>query len=195
MFTFVACRKGAILHNPSTETYQNNRGENARTPTRISTPFLCQIIISFMLSSTKLLMSSAPMAARGIATAAKPFNRLVLIRHGESQWNKENRFTGWYDVPLSDKGVEEARNGGKLIKAEGLQFDAAYTSCLKRAIKTLFLTLEESDQLFIPVTKSWRLNERHYGALTGLNKQETVDKHGIDQVRSDEMICSHCYFL
>lgn len=79
-------------------------------------------------------------------------------------------------------GIEEARNGGRLIKAEGLQFDAAYTSCLKRAIKTLFLSLEESDQLWIPVTKSWRLNERHYGALTGLNKQETVDKHGIDQV-------------
>lgn len=134
----------------------------------------------FMLSSTKILMSTA---ARGMATAAKPFNRLVLVRHGESQWNKENRFTGWYDVPLSDKGVEEARNGGKLVKAEGLEFDAAYTSCLKRAIKTLFLTLEESDQLWIPVTKSWRLNERHYGALTGLNKQETVDKHGIDQVR------------
>lgn len=78
--------------------------------------------------------------------------------------------------------MEEARNGGKLIKAEGLEFDAAYTSCLKRAIKTLFLTLEESDQLWIPVTKSWRLNERHYGALTGLNKQETVNKHGIEQV-------------
>lgn len=80
-------------------------------------------------------------------------------------------------------GVEEARNGGKLIKEAGLEFDAAYTSCLKRAIKTLFLTLEESDQLWIPVTKSWRLNERHYGALTGLNKQETVNKHGIEQVR------------
>lgn len=85
-------------------------------------------------------------------------------------------------VSLLCIGVEEARNGGKLVKAEGLQFDAAYTSCLKRAIKTLFLTLEESDQLWIPVTKTWRLNERHYGALTGLNKQETVNKHGIEQV-------------
>lgn len=89
---------------------------------------------------------------------------------------------GFCTLPTSCLGIEEARNGGKLIKAEGLQFDAAYTSCLKRAIKTLFLTLEESDQLWIPVTKCWRLNERHYGALTGLNKQETVDKHGIDQV-------------
>lgn len=88
-------------------------------------------------------------------------------------------FVFWFVLCV---GVEEARNGGRLVKAEGLQFDAAYTSCLKRAIKTLFLTLEESDQLWIPVTKTWRLNERHYGALTGLNKQETVNKHGIEQV-------------
>ena len=95
-------------------------------------------------------------------------HKLVLIRHGESEWNKLNLFTGWTDVPLSDKGVEEARAAGKLLKEEGFSFDAAYTSTLKRAIKTLWLVLEEMDQMWIPVTKDWRLNERHYGALQGL---------------------------
>jgi 2,3-bisphosphoglycerate-dependent phosphoglycerate mutase len=107
---------------------------------------------------------------------------LVLIRHGESTWNNENRFTGWEDVPLSAKGVEEARAGGKLIKASGLTFDLAYTSLLKRAINTLWIALEECDLMWIPVQRSWRLNERHYGALTGMDKQETVNKHGIEQV-------------
>lgn len=149
-----------------------------------------------MLAATRAVKMLGLTGARTFACSSskEPFNRLVLIRHGESQWNKENRFTGWADVPLSDKGIEEARNGGKLIKEAGLEFDQAYCSTLKRAIKTLFLTLEESDQLWIPVTKNWRLNERHYGGLTGLNKQETVDKHGIDQV-SFCPFCLHCRAL
>jgi 2,3-bisphosphoglycerate-dependent phosphoglycerate mutase len=107
---------------------------------------------------------------------------LVLVRHGESTWNNENRFTGWVDCPLSEKGEAEARAGGKLLKAEGFTFDKCYTSTLKRAIKTLWLILEELDLMYLPIVNNWRLNERHYGALQGLNKQETVDKHGKDQV-------------
>mmetsp|Transcript_8488 Transcript_8488/g.11127 ORF Transcript_8488/g.11127 Transcript_8488/m.11127 type:complete len:285 (+) Transcript_8488:108-962(+) len=107
---------------------------------------------------------------------------LVLIRHGESQWNMENRFTGWYDIQLSEKGEGEAKAAGKLLAEEGFKFDLAYTSYLKRAIKTLWFTMEAVDQMHIPVVNAWQLNERHYGALTGLNKQETVDKHGKDQV-------------
>ena len=109
--------------------------------------------------------------------------KIVLLRHGESEWNKENRFTGWTDVPLSDKGVEEARNAGALLKKEGFSFDLAFTSVLKRAIKTLWLALEEMDEMWLPVTNSWRLNERHYGALQGLNKAETAQKYGDDQVK------------
>lgn len=109
--------------------------------------------------------------------------KIVLLRHGESQWNKENRFTGWTDVPLSEKGIEEARKAGQLMKEAGFVFDVAYTSVLKRAIKTLWLSLEEMDLMYIPVTNSWRLNERHYGALQGLNKAETAEKHGMDQVK------------
>ena len=108
--------------------------------------------------------------------------KLVLIRHGESQWNRENRFTGWKDVPLSEKGVGEAREAGKRLREAGFQFDAAYTSLLKRAISTLQLVLDETDQLWVPVTKDWRLNERHYGALTGLDKAETAARHGEEQV-------------
>ncbi|MCA9639488.1 MAG: 2,3-diphosphoglycerate-dependent phosphoglycerate mutase [Polyangiaceae bacterium] len=108
---------------------------------------------------------------------------LVLLRHGESQWNKENRFTGWVDVPLSEKGVGEAKRAGELLKAEGLRFDVAYTSVLKRAIKTLWLALEELDQMWIPVHRSWRINERMYGALQGLNKAETAERHGAEQVK------------
>ncbi|NCN04366.1 MAG: 2,3-diphosphoglycerate-dependent phosphoglycerate mutase [Spirochaetales bacterium] len=108
--------------------------------------------------------------------------KLVVIRHGESDWNRENRFTGWTDVDLSEKGVEEARSGGKLLKSEGFTFDIAYNSLLKRAIKTLNIVLEEMDLLWIPVVKDWRLNERHYGALQGLNKAETAEKHGEEQV-------------
>ncbi len=108
--------------------------------------------------------------------------KIVLLRHGESEWNKENRFTGWTDVDLSDKGVEEAKAGGKLMKEAGFKFDLAYTSVLKRAIRTLTFALEEMDQLWIPVVKTWRLNERHYGALQGLNKAETAKKYGDEQV-------------
>jgi 2,3-bisphosphoglycerate-dependent phosphoglycerate mutase len=108
--------------------------------------------------------------------------KLVLLRHGESDWNRENRFTGWTDVDLSAKGVEEARAGGRLLKAEGYAFDVAFTSVLRRAIKTLWLALEEMDRMWIPVEKNWRLNERHYGALQGLNKAETAAKFGEEQV-------------
>jgi len=107
---------------------------------------------------------------------------LVLLRHGESTWNRENRFTGWTDVDLSAAGLEEARAAGRLLAAEGLDFDIAYTSVLKRAIRTLWLALDEMDRLWMPVEKSWRLNERHYGALQGLNKAETAAKFGEAQV-------------
>ena len=108
--------------------------------------------------------------------------KLVLIRHGESEWNKENRFTGWKDVDLSEKGTAEARAAGKLLKEEGYTFDEAYTSVLKRAIRTLWLILDEMDLMWIPVTKSWLLNERHYGSLQGLNKAETAAQYGEEQV-------------
>ena len=108
---------------------------------------------------------------------------LVLLRHGQSQWNLENRFTGWWDVDLSDKGVEEARAAGKLMRDKGLDFDCCFTSVLTRAIRTLHLVLHEMDRLWLPVTKDWRLNERHYGGLTGLNKQEMIDKVGAEQVK------------
>ena len=109
--------------------------------------------------------------------------KLVLLRHGESTWNKENRFTGWTDVDLSDRGREEAAAAGRLLKEGGYTFDAAYTSLLKRAIRTLWLAQDALDLLWIPVTKDWRLNERHYGALQGLNKAETAAKHGEAQVK------------
>lgn len=108
--------------------------------------------------------------------------KLVLLRHGESVWNKENRFTGWTDVDLTAKGIEEARDAGRLLAEEGFQFDLAYTSVLKRAIRTLWLVMEEMDLMWIPVHNSWRLNERHYGALQGLNKAETAAKFGEQQV-------------
>lgn len=109
--------------------------------------------------------------------------KVVLLRHGESNWNKENRFTGWTDVDLSEKGIEEGKKAGRVMKENGLTFDLAYTSVLKRAIKTLNYALEEMDLLGIPVTKNWRLNERHYGALQGLNKAETAAQHGEEQVK------------
>jgi 2,3-bisphosphoglycerate-dependent phosphoglycerate mutase len=109
--------------------------------------------------------------------------RLVLLRHGESIWNKENRFTGWTDVDLSEKGREEALDAGRLMKAERYEFDVAHTSLLKRAIRTLWIALDELDMMWIPVHRSWRLNERHYGALQGLNKAETAAKHGDAQVK------------
>lgn len=128
-------------------------------------------------------------ATRGLAAVrqhsllnSREKHTLVLVRHGESEWNKENRFTGWYDVPLSSKGHSEAQEAGKLLKSQGFQFDVAYTSYLKRAIRTLWHILEETDQMWLPVNRSWRLNERHYGALTGLDKKETAEKHGAEKV-------------
>jgi 2,3-bisphosphoglycerate-dependent phosphoglycerate mutase len=108
--------------------------------------------------------------------------KIVLLRHGESAWNKENRFTGWTDVDLTEKGIEEARAGGRLLAREGYDFDFTFTSVLKRAIRTLDFALEEMDRLWLPVEKDWRLNERHYGGLTGLNKAETAQKYGEQQV-------------
>jgi len=108
---------------------------------------------------------------------------LVLLRHGQSQWNLENRFTGWWDVDLSVAGVEEARLAGSLLRDEGFDFDCCFTSVLTRAIRTLHLVLHEMDRLWLPTTKDWRLNERHYGGLTGLNKQEMIDKVGAEQVK------------
>jgi 2,3-bisphosphoglycerate-dependent phosphoglycerate mutase len=110
-------------------------------------------------------------------------HKLVLIRHGESEWNKENRFTGWKDVDLSEKGLKEAHTAGKLLKQEGYTFDEAYTSVLKRAIRTLWIILDEMDLMWIPETKSWMLNERHYGALQGLNKAEMAAEYGEEQVQ------------
>jgi len=109
--------------------------------------------------------------------------KLVLLRHGESEWNKLNLFTGWMDVDLSEKGREEAMLAGQTLKAEGYDFDVCYTSYLKRAIHTLNITLDEMDRAWLPVNKSWKLNERHYGALQGLNKSETAEKYGEDQVK------------
>jgi len=108
---------------------------------------------------------------------------LVLLRHGQSQWNLENRFTGWWDVDLSDQGIAEARAAGALLRDKGLDFDCCFTSVLTRAIRTLHLVLHEMDRLWLPVTKDWHLNERHYGGLTGLNKQEMIDKVGAEQVK------------
>ena len=109
--------------------------------------------------------------------------KLVLLRHGQSIWNLENLFTGWIDVDLSAQGLEEAKEAGRLLKAEGIPFDLAFTSVLKRAIRTLWITLDELDMMWLPVERSWRLNERHYGALQGLDKAQTVAKHGAEQVK------------
>ena len=108
--------------------------------------------------------------------------KIVLLRRGESIWNKENRFTGWTDVDLTPKGVEEAQNAGKVLRENGFNFDIAYTSVLKRAIRTLWITLDEMDLMWLPIHNTWRLNERHYGALQGLNKAETAAKFGDEQV-------------
>lgn len=110
-------------------------------------------------------------------------HKLVLIRHGQSTWNLENRFTGWTDVDLSDQGRLEAQSAGKVLKEEGFEFDLVYTSVLKRAIRTMWIALDELDQMWLPVIRNWRLNERHYGALQGLNKSETAAQHGEDQVK------------
>jgi 2,3-bisphosphoglycerate-dependent phosphoglycerate mutase len=109
--------------------------------------------------------------------------KLVLLRHGQSIWNLENLFTGWIDVDLSPQGLVEARESGQLLEAEGIAFDVAFTSVLKRAIRTLWIVLDEMDLMWLPVERSWRLNERHYGSLQGLNKAQTVEKHGAEQVK------------
>lgn len=109
--------------------------------------------------------------------------RLALIRHGQSQWNLENRFTGWVDVDLTEQGVAEAKKAGALLSATGVEFSACYTSVQKRAIRTLWIVLDEMDRMWLPVSRAWQLNERHYGGLTGLNKAETAEKHGADQVK------------
>src|SRR5512134_64496 len=109
--------------------------------------------------------------------------KLLLLRHGQSIWNLENLFTGWIDVDLSDQGRQEAREAGRLLKAEGIDFDVAFTSVLKRAIRTLWIALDEMDLMWLPVERTWRLNERHYGALQGLDKAQTVEKHGAAQVK------------
>jgi 2,3-bisphosphoglycerate-dependent phosphoglycerate mutase len=109
--------------------------------------------------------------------------KLVLLRHGESLWNRENRFTGWTDVDLSGKGRQEAGHAAAMLKAHGLSFDVACTSVLKRAIRTLWIVLDEMDLMWIPAHSSWRLNERHYGALQGLNKRDTAEKYGLEQVQ------------
>lgn len=109
--------------------------------------------------------------------------KLVLVRHGQSTWNLENLFTGWTDVDLTEQGLQEARAAGRLLKAEGFTFDLAFTSVLKRAIRTLWTVLDEMDLMWLPVERSWRLNERHYGALQGLDKAQTVAKHGVEQVK------------
>lgn len=108
--------------------------------------------------------------------------KLVLVRHGESLWNKENRFTGWTDIDLSEKGMQEALNAGKILKEEGYTFDVAYTSVLKRAIRTLWIILDEMDMMWLTVFRTWRLNEKHYGELQGLNKREMAEKYGEEQV-------------
>ncbi len=115
-------------------------------------------------------------------SAMKPAYKLVLVRHGESTWNSENRFTGWTDVDLSAKGVDEAKSAARLIKESNLEFDHVYTSVLKRAIRTMWSILDLTDQMWLPVTRAWQLNERHYGALQGLNKTETAQKYGDKQV-------------
>jgi 2,3-bisphosphoglycerate-dependent phosphoglycerate mutase len=131
-------------------------------------------------SDTRAKLASALGAGGG---GPKPFARLIFSRHGESEWNVANKFTGWVDVDLSEKGVAEAKGAGKLLKDEGILLDVCFTSYLKRAIKTCDLALESADQLYTPVKKTWRLNERMYGGLQGLDKKETVQKHGADQVQ------------
>lgn len=128
------------------------------------------------------MLRAATVARRFTAAKGRSVHTVVLMRHGESVWNLENKFTGWYDIGLSEKGHIEAADAGRLVAKEGIKFDMTYTSTLKRAIRTLDHALEQSDQMWLPVVKAWQLNERHYGALTGLDKQQTVDKYGIEQV-------------
>lgn len=128
-------------------------------------------------------MPSLELKIQGKLLNMTAVHRLVIVRHGESAWNQENRFCGWFDADLSEKGVEEAKRGAQAIKEAGLKFDVCYTSVLKRAIQTLWTIMEVTDQMWLPVIRTWRLNERHYGGLTGLNKAETAEKHGEEQVK------------
>jgi len=135
------------------------------------------------VSTNHQLRHKSPSFSSSPSSSTELFShKVVLVRHGESQWNDLNIFTGWADAALNEKGLQEAGQGGELLKEAGFTFDIAYTSVLKRAIKTLWVILEELDLMYIPIVNTWRLNERHYGGLQGLNKQETVDKHGKDQV-------------
>eukprot|EP00980_Cylindrotheca_fusiformis_P030900 scaffold25607_cov142-Cylindrotheca_fusiformis.AAC.4 len=138
--------------------------------------------IMFAVSRSSLLVSRTALNRSFAAIQAADKHTLVLVRHGESSWNLENKFTGWYDCPLSPKGHEEVIEAGQLIKEAGIKADIAHTSLLQRAIRTLWHVLEQTDCMWIPINKAWELNERHYGALQGLDKQETVDKYGKDQV-------------
>ena len=141
------------------------------------------LLLQIMFISIQSFVCRKPVASRGIrALSMSKEYTLTLIRHGESTWNQENKFTGWYDCPLSEKGHKEAQNAGELLKKDNYKFDIAYTSCLKRAIRTLWHTLEQTDCMSIPIVNAWQLNERHYGALQGLDKQETVAKFGKEQV-------------
>ncbi|KAL3930668.1 MAG: hypothetical protein SGBAC_011663 [Bacillariaceae sp.] len=136
----------------------------------------------FAVSRSSLLASRTALTRSFAAVQTADKHTLVLVRHGESTWNLENRFTGWHDCPLSPKGHEEVVEAGQLLKAEGIKADVAFTSMLKRAIRTLWAVLEETDRMWIPISNAWELNERHYGALQGLDKQATVDKYGKEQV-------------
>jgi len=140
---------------------------------------LVQSVVAFQGG---LRATSSGLRRLSMMAAGKEAFQLVLIRHGESTWNQENKFTGWYDCPLSEKGHTEAAAAGKLLKEGGFKFDIAYTSYLKRAIRTLWHTLEQTDLMYIPVKHSWELNERHYGGLQGLDKAATVAKYGEEQV-------------
>ena len=128
-------------------------------------------------------MSNDSAGGNGAKNGSVEMHKVVLLRHGESVWNKENLFTGWTDVDLSDKGRQEAKEAGRLLKEQRYTFDIAFTSVLKRAIRTLWIGLDEMDLMWIPIQRDWRLNERHYGALQGLNKAETAAKYGEQQVK------------
>lgn len=141
------------------------------------------MIICLVVSATTVILFVAPQTNNSDEPTGDQTMTLVVIRHGESEWNKLNLFTGWTDVDLSDNGRLEAETAGKLLKEEGLDFDVCYTSYLKRAIHTLDIVLDEMDLEYLPVIKSWKLNERHYGALQGLNKAETAEKYGEEQVK------------
>jgi len=158
----------------------DNKSKVEMTPNLFILLLLCVCGEGFLLRGTSPLRTGRRLSTRHEMSMAT--TTLVLLRHGESTWNEENRFTGWYDCPLSVKGNQEAAEAGRLLAKEGFHFDMAYTSKLKRAIRTLWHTLEQTDQMYIPIVNAWELNERHYGALQGLDKKETVAKYGADQV-------------